>query len=208
MPPNAIVLFARVEPRSRAEWRRWLVRNHQTSPGVKLVLRKKNSNKPGVTYDEAVEEALCFGWIDSKPNTLDETRYILHFHPRKKGSVWSQRNKARIKRLIRSGLMTSSGLSKIEAAKADGSWKLLDKVDKLEIPSDLKQALSSNLKARKSFGSFPDSSKKIILYWVLSAKRPGTRVRRIKEAVSQAAKDIRANHAGSRRSSHYSPITK
>lgn len=194
MPPKALLSFALVEPKSRAEWRRWLVRNHIASRGVKLVLRKKNSYKPGVTYDEAVEEALCFGWIDSKPNTLDETRYILHFYPRKPGSVWSQRNKARIKRLIRSGLMTSPGLSKIEAAKKDGSWQRVDTIDKLEIPLDLKRALSANSKAKRFFASFPDSSKKIILYWVLSAKRPETRAKRVKEVVAQAANNIRANH--------------
>ncbi len=129
MPLKASVAFSLVEPKRRAEWRRWLERNHSTYPGIKLILHKKNSDKPRMTYDEAVEEALCFGWIDGKPNTLDETRYILHFNPRKPGSVWSQRNRGRVKRMIQSGLMTSAGLSKIKAAKKDGSWWSLDRVD-------------------------------------------------------------------------------
>ena len=194
MPPKSRGVFVTVEPKSRAAWRHWLARNHSTSPGIKLILHKKNSDKPRMTYDEAVEEALCFGWIDSKPNTLDETRYVLHFHPRKPGSVWSQRNKRRVKRLIQSGLMTSAGLSKIKAAKKDGSWQSLDRVDKLEVPPDLEKALMANKKAHGYFESFPSSSKKIILFWIQSAKRPETRAKRIKEAVAQAAKNIRANH--------------
>jgi len=171
MPQKARVEFVLVEPKSRAEWRRWLARNHSASPGAKLVLHKKNSDKPRMTYDEAVEEALCFGWIDSKPKTLDETRYILHLSPRRPGSVWSRRKKERIKRLIQTGLMTPSGLLKIEAARRDGSWQILDKVDKLEIPSNLNRALRASPRAREHFASFPNSSKKIILYWVLSAPR-------------------------------------
>jgi uncharacterized protein YdeI (YjbR/CyaY-like superfamily) len=194
MSPRPRVAFDPVEPKSRAEWRRWLVNNHSDSPGIRLILHKKNSDKPRVTYDEAVEEALCFGWIDSKPNTLDETRYILHFHPRKPGSVWSQRNKARIKRLIQSGLMTSAGLAKIEAAKKDRSWQSLDTIDKLEVPSDLAKALKANEKAQEHFESFPNSSKKIILFWIQSAKRPETRAKRIEETVSQAFNNIRVNH--------------
>ncbi|MCX6142654.1 MAG: YdeI/OmpD-associated family protein [Ignavibacteriales bacterium] len=194
MPQKASVSFAHVEPNSRAEWRRWLARNHSTSPGIKLILHKKNSKKPRMTYDEAVEEALCFGWIDSKPNTLDETRYILHFNPRKSGSVWSQRNKERVKRLIQSGLMQHAGLSKIEAAKRDGSWRSLDKVERLEVPQDLRKALLVNREAQKHFKSFPNSSKKIILFWIQSAKRPETRAKRVKDTVAQAAKNMRANH--------------
>ena len=183
-----------VDVKSRKEWRAWLKKNHANVPGVWLVLYKKNSGEKRISYSEAVEEALCFGWIDSKPNTLDETRFKLKFTPRKPKSVWAKTNKERVKRLIEVGLMTDAGMKKIEAAKLDGSWDSLNGIDSMQIPADFKKALSVNKRAKRNFGAFSDSSKKIILYWIQSAKRPETRERRVKETVSLAARNIKANH--------------
>ena len=144
----------RIGAPDRASWRRWLKENHEGSPGVWLVYFKKASGKPSVSYDEAVEEALCFGWIDSLVNSLDEERYMQVYTPRKRGSVWSKPNKERVARVVAAGLMTEAGLAKIEAAKADGSWSLLDPVDALLEPEDLKAALDSNPDARAAFDGF------------------------------------------------------
>ncbi len=181
-----------VYAKNRREWRKWLLKNHKSSGPIWLVYFKKKSGKPSVSYDEAVEEALCFGWIDSKVNSLDEERYKQIFSPRKSGSVWSKLNKQRVEKLIESGLMTKAGLEKIEAAKEDGSWNSLDAVENLEIPPDLKKALAGNKTANANFNKFNDSSKKVILFWITSAKREATRAKRIKETVDMAEKNQRA----------------
>jgi uncharacterized protein YdeI (YjbR/CyaY-like superfamily) len=175
--------------KNRMEWHDWLRKNYSTSPGVWLIYYKKTSGKPTVSYEEAVEEALSFGWIDSKANTLDEERYIQIFTPRKPGSNWSKINKQRVKKLIEQGLMNSAGIEKIEAAKKDGSWNFLDDVENLVIPLDLKQALGSNMAAKTNFETFSDSVKKQILYWIKSAKREATRKNRIEKTVKLAAQN-------------------
>lgn len=182
------------QPKTRAEWRAWLERNHTTSPGVWLVYYKKGSGKARVSYDDAVEEALCFGWIDSVGRALDEQRSMLRFSPRKPKSVWSKLNKERVDRLIRSGRMTPSGLAKIKVAKRDGSWRALDALERMVIPPDLKTALAADPDAGPNFDRFPPSSRKIILGWIASAKRPETRAKRVAETVRQAAKNLKANH--------------
>lgn len=182
-----------VHPKSRAEWRRWLEKNHTRTEGVWLVTYKKSAGKPRFEYGESVEEALCFGWIDSKPAKLDEERSMLWFAPRKARTGWSKLNKERVERLIAAGLMAPAGLTKVDAAKKDGSWNALDAVEALEIPSDLAKAFSKNEPARGHFEAFPKSVKRGILEWILNAKRPETRVKRIEETVAQAEKNIRAN---------------
>ncbi len=179
---------------TRAIWREWLAQNHDASPGIWFIFNKKASGKPIVSYDEAVEEALCFGWVDSRPNVLDDERYMLMFSPRKPKSVWSKVNKARIEKLIAEGRMMPPGLAKIEAAKQDGSWSSIDAVEELIIPDDLQMALAANPTAEQYFMAFPPSSKKIILGWIASAKRPETRAKRIEDSVALAAQNIRANH--------------
>ncbi|MEI1378107.1 YdeI/OmpD-associated family protein [Nostoc sp. UHCC 0926] len=174
-------------PQSREEWRRWLEKNHRTSLGVWLIYYKVKSGKPSVRYSEAVKEALCFGWIDSKVKSLDEERYMQIFTPRKLKSVWSKLNKQYIEELIEQGVMTTVGLEKIEAAKQDGSWKILDAIEALIIPLDLKQALEANKTAKEYFETFNNSSKKNILFWIDSAKRPETRLKRIEQTVNSAA---------------------
>ncbi|MFW9263944.1 hypothetical protein A4S05_14140 [Nostoc sp. KVJ20] len=174
-------------PTSREEWRKWLETNHRTCFGVWLIYYKVKSGKPSVRYSEAVKEALCFGWIDSKVKSLDEERYMQIFTPRKPKSVWSKLNKQYIEELIEQGLISTVGLEKIEAAKQDGSWNSLDAIEALIIPFDLKQALEANTTAKEYFEAFNNSSKKNILYWIDSAKRPETRLKRIEQTVNSAA---------------------
>ena len=184
----------RYQPKSRADWRAWLEKNHATAAGVWFVYYKKASAKERVSYEDAVEEALCFGWIDSVQRVVDAERTMLRFSPRKPKSAWSKLNKGRVGRLIRVGLMTPAGLAKIEAAKRDGSWSALDAVERLTMPADLKAALAADPDAARHFAAFPPSSKKIILGWIASAKRPETRAKRVSETVRQAAKNLKANH--------------
>ena len=182
-----------VEPESRSEWRRWLTKNYTSSSGVWLVFRKEPL-KRNLSYSDAVEEALCFGWIDSRPNKIDETHYKQFYSPRKPGSAWSVINRRRAEALIADGHMTPAGLEKINAAKRDGSWTRLDLVETLQMPSDLASALKRNPRARTHFEAFPPSSKKIILNWIYSAKREETRTARVRETVELAARNLRANH--------------
>jgi len=183
-----------VKPASRVSWRSWLERNCASSPGVWLVVSKKGAARPRVLYEEAVEEALCFGWIDSKPNRRDEESFLLWMAPRKKGSVWSRINKGRVRRLAAAGLMTPAGLAKIKEAKRDGSWSSIDNVEALEVPKDFRAALATRPEAGENFRAFPASSRKIILFWIQSAKRPATRRKRIAQAMAMAEKNLRANH--------------
>ncbi len=186
-PPNSI------HPKTRAEWRNWLKQNHGRAEGVWLVSYKKGSGKPRLEYDEAVEEALCFGWIDSKPNKLDDERSMLWFAPRKAGAGWSKINKARVEKMIEASRMTPAGLAKIEAAKRDGSWNALDAIETLEIPPDLAAALAATPNAEQYFDAFPRSVKRAILEWIANAKKPETRAKRVEETARLAAENIRAN---------------
>jgi uncharacterized protein YdeI (YjbR/CyaY-like superfamily) len=185
--------FNAIHPLTRAEWRAWLEDNHGRAEGVWLISYKKTTGKPRIDYAEAVEEALCYGWIDSKPNKLDAERSLLWFAPRKAGTGWSKPNKERVAKLLDAGLMAPAGLAKITAAQADGSWYALDAVEALEIPSDLDQALTANPTARSYFDAFPRSVKRGILEWIATAKRPETRARRVADTVTLAAENIRAN---------------
>jgi uncharacterized protein YdeI (YjbR/CyaY-like superfamily) len=183
------------QPENRAEWREWLAANHAISKGIWLVIVKKDATDvSGITYSDAVEEALCFGWIDGGADSLDAQRFKLYLSPRKPGSVWSRLNKQRIRKLIKDGIMTSIGLARIEAAKKDGSWKTFDAIEKLVMPADLLEQLAANAEARRNFEAFSDSSKKIILFWIASAKRDETRRKRIAETVRLAEQNIKAAH--------------
>jgi uncharacterized protein YdeI (YjbR/CyaY-like superfamily) len=172
--------------KNRQEWHQWLDKNHDSSPGVWLIYFKKNSNKPRVEYEEAVEEALSFGWIDSKVKVIDEDRYMQVFTPRKLGSNWSKSNKNRVSKLIKNGLMQPAGQEKVNAAKKDGSWNFLDDIEDMIIPEDLKETFKQNKVAQENFEAFSDSSKKQILYWIASAKKLDTRQRRIKKTIESA----------------------
>ncbi len=179
--------------KDRQEWRNWLEKHHATSGGIWLISYKHRTAQPSVAYADAVEEALCFGWIDSKPNRLDESRYLRLFSPRKTKSPWSRLNKQRVEKLIEQGLMTEAGLSVIERAKRDGSWNSYDTIEDLALPADLEKALAANVTASHYFSAFSPSVKKSILWWIASAKQPETREKRIEETVRLAATNIKAN---------------
>jgi uncharacterized protein YdeI (YjbR/CyaY-like superfamily) len=176
-----------VHPLSRAEWREWLRLNHERATGVWLVSYKKATGRPRVEYDAAVEEALCFGWVDSKPNKLDAERSLLWFAPRKPGTGWSRPNKLRVERLLQ------AGLRKVEQARRDGSWTNLDAIEDLQVPDDLARALAGQPDAALHFDAFPRSAKRGILEWIASAKTPQTRARRIDETARLASRNERAN---------------
>jgi uncharacterized protein YdeI (YjbR/CyaY-like superfamily) len=187
LPPNSFLA------ESRSQWRSWLEENEQRRDGIWLITFKKHSGQTHLSYNEAVEEALCFGWIDSKPNKLDEQRTMLWFAPRKSGTGWSRANKERVHKMIDAGAMTAAGLAKIEAAKEDGSWDALDGVEALEIPPDLAAALAAYEFAGTNFEAFPRSTKRAILEWILKAKTPETRAKRIANTAQLANENIRAN---------------
>lgn len=172
----------------RAKWRRWLEKNHEQTASVWLVLVKKGAKRKGISYEEAVQEALCFGWIDSNPNRLDDERFKIHMSPRKPNSVWARSNKGRVRRLIEQGLMTPAGMEKIEAAKRNGSWDIIEEVDSLQVPEELEKALLSHPPAKANFDSFILSYRKQAIYWVLSAKRPETKAKRSEEIARAAAR--------------------
>jgi uncharacterized protein YdeI (YjbR/CyaY-like superfamily) len=180
-------------PATPADWRAWLVANHTRAEGVWLITYKKAAGKPTLSYEESVEEALCFGWIDSIARKLDEERSMLYFAPRKAGSGWSRPNKTRIERLMADGRMAPAGLAKIETAKADGSWTLLDAVENLEVPDDLAAEFAHYPDARANFDAFPRSARRGILEWIVQAKRPETRAKRVAETARLAQENVRAN---------------
>lgn len=181
-----------LEVASRAAWRRWLKTHHATSTGVWLVLDKKSAPKVRLSSAEAVEEALCWGWIDSLPRTLDETRWKLWLSPRKPKSVWSAINKARVARMIASGQMAAPGLAAIDVAKANGAWASIDEAEALMVPKDLAAALRKTPKARATFDAFPKSVKRGILGWLALARTPATRAARVAEVAAKAAVGRRA----------------
>lgn len=184
--------YLQVQPANRAAWRQWLQQHHSSSPGVWLVYCKKASGQPSVTYAEAVEEALCFGWIDSHPRKLDADRTQLLFTPRKPKSGWSRVNKERLERLEAAGQLMPAGLAAIARAKQNGAWESLDAAEAGLIPDDLAAALAVNAPAAQHFAAFSTSARKMILTWVLGAKQPETRARRISETVRLAALNKRA----------------
>jgi uncharacterized protein YdeI (YjbR/CyaY-like superfamily) len=182
-----------VHAASRSEWRLWLIDNHLQSKGVWLIFYKKSSGKPFISYDEMVEEALCFGWVDSTSGTVDAERSMLYFAPRNPKSNWSGLNKARIERLSAQGLMYPKGQEMVELARRSGTWNALDGVEKLEIPDDLQAALKALPHADTYFKAFPKSTIRGILEWILNAKTEATRQKRIQETATLAEQNVRAN---------------
>jgi uncharacterized protein YdeI (YjbR/CyaY-like superfamily) len=187
------VSYDEVDVESRAQLRDWLAANHAASPGIWLVTYKKSSGGPHVPYDDIVEEALCFGWIDSRIRRVDELRSALLLTPRKPKSRWSRSNKERIARLAAAGLLTPVGVAAVDLAKGNGSWTALDDVENLLEPDDLRTALDARPEARRHWDEFSDSARRAILLWILDAKRPQTRASRIEETVSEASEGRRAH---------------
>ena len=182
----------RYQPEHRAAWRKWLRANHAKSKGVWLVFLKGGERQ--ITYNDAVEEGLCFGWIDSLMRSVDERSYIQLFTPRKPKSKWSGLNKRRAEDLIKRKLMAAPGLAKIEAAKKDGSWSAHDAVEAMQVPPDLARALARNKKAKAFFETCAPSSRKGMLYYVAGVKSLELRARRIAHVVAQCAKRLRPAH--------------
>ena len=175
-------------PSSKQEWRDWLNENHLSKESIWLIHYKKSSAKPSVSWSDVVDEALCFGWIDSTRKSRDEESYIQFFTRRKPKSVWSKINKEKIKRLDEAGLIMPAGYKCIEIAKQNGSWTILDAVEEFIIPEDLELAFKTNPETKEYYLRLNKSSRKIILYRLVMAKREETRQKRIQEFIQVAAK--------------------
>jgi uncharacterized protein YdeI (YjbR/CyaY-like superfamily) len=176
-----------IEPRvfkDQEAWRRWLAANHDKASEIWLAYYKKGTGKKSLTYEEALDEALCYGWIDSIVRALDRERYMQRWTPRKPGSSWSASNKKRLTRLSAEGRMCEAGLAKVREAKRDGSWTALDAIDRdLKAPAELLHALAAHPGAREKFDALSPSQRKLWGWWIQSAKRPETKNRRIEAAV-------------------------
>jgi len=176
--------------KNRDEWRKWLTQNHDANDGVWLIYYKKHTGKESVSYNDAVEEALCFGWIDSVIKSIDNERYKQKYTPRRKNSIWSKLNKSRVEKMMEQGLMTEYGLKKIDEAKKNGLWnKAYGSREKPEIPQELLDALEKDKIAKENFMNFANSHQTTYLYWYLSAKRPETRAKRLAQIVEFAHKN-------------------
>jgi uncharacterized protein YdeI (YjbR/CyaY-like superfamily) len=175
----------------RATWRAWLEEHHDREPGVWLFYWKKASGKATMDWSDAVDEAICFGWIDSTRMTVDEHSFKQYFAPRKPRSNWSKINKAKVERLIAEGRMTPAGMAAVELAKANGSWSNLDDVEAMVVPDDLIAALDAVPAARACFDSLSAIRRKELLYWLSGAKRPTTRADRIRQIAEAAAQGKR-----------------
>jgi uncharacterized protein YdeI (YjbR/CyaY-like superfamily) len=170
--------------RTREQWRAWLAENHATAREMWMVFYKKHLGKPGLTYIEALEEALCFGWIDGILKRIDAEKHTIRFSPRKRNSIWSEQNKKRVSRLIEEERMTEAGLAKIHEAKANGQWdQAAVREDVTLVPPELTAALARNAKARQGFEKLAPCYRKQFIYWVGMAKRDETRQKRVAEAV-------------------------
>lgn len=187
-----------IHPPDRAAWRAWLAANHTRPTGIWVVMDRRGINPTQVDYEAAVEEALCFGWIDSKVVKLDDKRTLQWFSPRRPRGTWARTNKARVERLTAAGLMTPAGLAVIEQAKRDGTWTVLDDVENLVVPDDLAAAFAAAPPAQENWDSFSRSAKMAILYWVIQAKRPETRAARVAETARRAAVNEKANEPRSK----------
>ena len=181
-----------LEFRDNVGWRRWLEENHSVEDGAWVIIHKKGSRREGLRYEEAVDEAVCFGWIDGGMRSLDGERFRLWFSPRRRGSVWSLLNRGRAERLMEAGLMAEAGLRAVEDAKESDMWDAAytSRVEP-EVPEDLMEALRENQEALRNFEGFSNSAKLIYVHWVESAKREGTRMRRISEVVRRAVRNIK-----------------
>jgi uncharacterized protein YdeI (YjbR/CyaY-like superfamily) len=179
--------YRSVKPRSREAWRAWLAKHHEKAAGVWLVLAKKHTGLATVAYSDAVEEALCFGWIDTTLNPVDDRFYKQLFTPRNPKGTWAASNKARVERLMAAGLMTGAGLAAIETAKKNGSWTKLDDVEARVVPRELQSALRARAMAKTNWDAYSPGCRKQFLFWLASARRPETRAKRIATIADCAA---------------------
>jgi uncharacterized protein YdeI (YjbR/CyaY-like superfamily) len=172
--------------KDRKAWRKWLEKNHLTSQGIWLIYYKKDSGKSRVAYADAVEEALCFGWIDTTLNPIDESSYMQLFTPRKPKSGWSKLNKERVEKLTAQGLMTPGGIEKIDAAKHHGTWDKLNHIESFTPSPELQKAFKANKEAKKFFDSLSNTNKKYILYYINNVKSPALKTARIEAIIAVA----------------------
>lgn len=178
--------------KDRAEWRNWLQRNHDKASEVWILTYKRHTGRKCLSYVEALEEAICYGWIDCRLRRLDDEKHLWRFAPRKLDSIWSLRNRTLAERLTKEGKMTPNGLAKVEAAKRSGEWeKAISPSTPPRIPSDLKDALKKDALAWKNFSSFAKSYRTTYIYWVLAAKKKETRERRIRAVVKRAKRNLK-----------------
>ena len=180
-----------VEAEDREAWRRWLEANHATQTGIWLVMWRRAARGQGVEYAAAVEEALCFGWVDGQAAPIDDLRSKQYFAPRKAGSPWAKSNRERVQRLSAEGRMAPAGMAVVERAKADGSWSIFEPVDRLEVPADLADALAARPPAREAWDAYPRSVRHAALSWVVLARRAETRAKRIAVIADAAARGER-----------------
>lgn len=173
-------------PETKQHWRKWLEKNHIRKDAVWLIYYKKNAGKPTIKWSDAVDEALCFGWIDSKAETIDKDTFRQYFCKRKPNSTWSKINKQKIETLTSKGLMTQAGFDVIDIAKQNGSWTILDEVEELIIPNDLEKAFKKHKGSKDYFLSLSKSIRKMMLTSLVLAKRPETRQKRIDEIAKLA----------------------
>ncbi|MDM7855210.1 YdeI/OmpD-associated family protein [Cellulomonas alba] len=179
---------------SAAQWRAWLAEHHDDpEPGVWVVLWRATSGRPVVTYEQLIEEGVAYGWVDSQSASLDAERSMLWFTRRRPGSPWSGTNKARAARVDAAGRLAAPGRAAIEAAKADGSWTVLDDVENLVVPADLAAALAARPGARECWDAFRPAARRTILRWLLEARRPATRAARIDETARLAEQGVPAH---------------
>jgi uncharacterized protein YdeI (YjbR/CyaY-like superfamily) len=180
----------KVQPKSRAAWRAWLDKNHAASQGVWLVFAKKHTGLPSLSYEEAVQEALCFGWIDSLMKSIDDRFHMQMFTPRKAKSAWSVTNKARLAKLMKAGVMAPAGLAAVKEAKKSGSWDAYAVVDALTIPPELQRAFDANPDAKKNWSTYTPSAQRSFLHMINGAKRPETREKYVKRVIDYVARKV------------------
>jgi uncharacterized protein YdeI (YjbR/CyaY-like superfamily) len=178
-------------PKDKEEWRDWLRKNHLIKDSIWLILIKKDAPGHNLNWSEAVDEALCYGWIDSTKKSIDDEKYMQYYCKRKPKSNWSKINKDKVKILIEKGLMEDAGFKSIGIAKENGSWTILDEIEALVIPEDLKEAFENYKGAMEYYDGLSKSVKKGLLYWVVSAKRKETRQKRILEIAENASQKLK-----------------
>lgn len=178
-------------PVSRQHWRQWLEENHGSRESVWLIYYKKKAGSPTISWSEAVDEALCFGWVDSRKKPIDDEKFMQFFSRRKASSTWSKINKQKIEELIEKGLLMPAGYESIETAKQNGSWVILDEVEELMVPEDLEREFETKPGSREFFSGLSKSVRKSMLQWLVLAKRSETRQKRVEEIVEFAAQKLK-----------------
>lgn len=176
--------------KTQKDWELWLEAHHAQEKSIKMLMYKKHTKIPCISYEEALEIALCFGWIDGKLNRIDDTKHTILFSPRRKRSIWSKKNKTAILKLIEEGRVRPQGLAKVEEAKANGRWDDA-LIDEDSLPKVLADALEENPDAKTFYESLPMSAKKHYNWWIIEAKRDETKKKRVTKSIEKLSKQLR-----------------